>query len=43
MARSTPLARFGSAGEVADAAMFLLTNPFMTGTVVAVNGGLNLV
>ena len=36
----TPLARAGSPDEVAAAALALATNPFITGQVLGVNGGL---
>ena len=37
-----PVGRFGSAEEVAQAAVMVMTNAFITGQVVAVNGGLLL-
>jgi pteridine reductase len=36
---TTPLARLGSPGEIAQAVHFLATAPFVTGQVVAVDGG----
>jgi pteridine reductase len=36
---STPLARLGSPGEIARAVHFLATAPFVTGQVLAVDGG----
>jgi pteridine reductase len=36
---STPLSRLGSPGEIARAVHFLATAPFVTGQVVAVDGG----
>jgi pteridine reductase len=36
---STPLARLGSPGEIAQAVHFLATAPFVTGQILAVDGG----
>jgi NAD(P)-dependent dehydrogenase (short-subunit alcohol dehydrogenase family) len=35
-----PAQRFGQAGDIADAAMFLMTNPYMTGHNLVIDGGL---
>jgi 3-oxoacyl-[acyl-carrier protein] reductase len=35
-----PIGRFGKAGEVAQAVMMLLENPYMTGQTVAMSGGM---
>lgn len=40
--RSIPLGRFGEAEEVAQAALFLLESPYITGQVLVVDGGLQL-
>lgn len=37
-----PLGRLGTPGEVADAVCYLLASPFVTGTVLTVDGGLSL-
>ena len=37
-----PLQRIGSAEEVANAVYFLGTSSFITGTIMVVDGGLNL-
>jgi 3-oxoacyl-[acyl-carrier protein] reductase/pteridine reductase len=43
MVRATPAGRPGTPDEVADAVVFFLTtNPFITGEVIAVDGGLRL-
>jgi 3-oxoacyl-[acyl-carrier protein] reductase/pteridine reductase len=43
MVRATPAARPGTADEIADAVVFFLTTtPFITGEVIAVDGGLRL-
>ncbi|MEX2558190.1 MAG: SDR family oxidoreductase [Actinomycetota bacterium] len=42
-AKRIPLGRVGRAEEVADAVLFLMTNPFVTGTVLVVDGGYCLV
>ena len=36
----TPLGRFGTAEEVAQAAIMLIGNPYMTGQTVALSGGM---
>lgn len=38
-----PARRAGTAQDIAHAALFLMTNPYVTGTVVEVSGGENLV
>lgn len=38
----TPLKRLGSASEVGEAILFLLSNKFVTGQVIAVDGGFSL-
>lgn len=40
--RSIPLGRFGEPEEVAQAALFLLESPYVTGQVLVVDGGLQL-
>uniref|UniRef100_UPI003AB0A75A carbonyl reductase family member 4 n=1 Tax=Centroberyx gerrardi TaxID=166262 RepID=UPI003AB0A75A len=40
--RSIPLGRFGEPEEVAQAALFLLESPYITGQVLLVDGGLQL-
>lgn len=42
-ARSIPLGRFGEPEEAAQAALFLLESPYVTGQVLVVDGGLQLV
>lgn len=42
-AKTLPVGHLGSADELADAYLSLLTNPYMTGSVVTVDGGLTLV
>lgn len=42
-ARTVPLARFGTPEEVAQAVLFLLESPYVTGQVLVVDGGLQLV
>ncbi|XP_017278938.1 carbonyl reductase family member 4 [Kryptolebias marmoratus] len=42
-ARSIPLARFGTPEEVAQAVLFLLESSYVTGQVLVVDGGLQLV
>lgn len=42
VAATTPLRRWGSADEVADAAMFLVKSEFVTGQVIFVDGGRHL-
>jgi 3-oxoacyl-[acyl-carrier protein] reductase len=37
-----PMGRFGEIGEVADVAVMLAGNAFITGQTVGVNGGLHL-
>lgn len=41
-ARSIPLRRFGEPEEVAQAVLFLLESPYITGQVLVVDGGLQL-
>lgn len=41
-AQSIPLGRFGEPEEVAQAVCFLLASPYVTGTVLVVDGGLQL-
>ncbi|XP_039983998.1 carbonyl reductase family member 4 [Xiphias gladius] len=41
-ARSIPLGRFGEPEEVAQAVLFLLESPYVTGQVLVVDGGLQL-
>ncbi|MFI6922428.1 SDR family oxidoreductase [Nonomuraea spiralis] len=41
--RGMPLGRFGTAQEAASASLFLMTNNFVTGTVLTVDGGQTLV
>jgi NAD(P)-dependent dehydrogenase (short-subunit alcohol dehydrogenase family) len=38
-----PARRAGTVGDIAHAALFLMTNPYVTGTVIEVTGGENLV
>lgn len=38
-----PARRSGTAADVGHAALFLMTNPYVTGTVIEVSGGENLV
>ncbi|MEO3977601.1 SDR family oxidoreductase [Streptomyces sp. CAU 1734] len=40
--RHLPLGRFGTADEVAAAALFLMANPYVTGSVLTVDGGQSL-
>ncbi|WP_424217587.1 SDR family oxidoreductase (plasmid) [Streptomyces sp. BI20] len=40
--RTMPLGRYGTAEEVASAAVFLMANAYVTGTVVTVDGGQSL-
>ncbi|MCC6694245.1 MAG: SDR family oxidoreductase [Candidatus Hydrogenedentes bacterium] len=42
LASTNPLNRYGSAGDVAAAAVFLLKSTFITGQVIYVDGGRNL-
>lgn len=42
-ARTVPLARFGTPEEVAQAVLFLLESSYVTGQVLVVDGGLQLV
>lgn len=42
-ARSIPLGRFGEPEEAAHAALFLLESPYVTGQVLVVDGGLQLI
>jgi NAD(P)-dependent dehydrogenase (short-subunit alcohol dehydrogenase family) len=39
LASSLPVRRIGSPADLADAALFALTNPYLTGEVLHVNGG----
>ena len=39
---SLPLRRFGQPADIAHAGLFLMTNPYITGQVVVVDGGLTL-
>ncbi|MBN9530596.1 MAG: SDR family oxidoreductase [Alphaproteobacteria bacterium] len=41
--RALPVARFGQAEDIAHAALFLMTNPYLTGQVVTVDGGFSLI
>lgn len=43
VAASFPARRAGQAADIAHAALFLMTNPYITGTVLEVSGGENLV
>ncbi|MYM72282.1 SDR family oxidoreductase [Duganella sp. FT134W] len=43
VAQTFPVQRAGRAADVGHAAVFLMTNPYVTGTVVEVSGGENLV
>lgn len=38
-ARSLPAAHFGSAAEIAQAIVFLMTNPYVTGQTLVIDGG----
>jgi NAD(P)-dependent dehydrogenase (short-subunit alcohol dehydrogenase family) len=40
MARALPAGRVGTADDIANAVLFLLTTSYVTGTVLAVDGGL---
>lgn len=40
--RRIPLGRFGEPEEVAQAVLFLLESPYITGQVLVVDGGLQL-
>lgn len=40
--RSIPLGRLGEPDEVAQAVLFLLESPYVTGQVLVVDGGLQL-
>lgn len=42
MERTSPLKRHGSPGDIAEAALFLLKNDFLSGTVIHVDGGKHL-
>lgn len=42
MGKNIPLGRVGHATEVAEAVLFLMTNPYMTGTTIDVDGGVLL-
>jgi pteridine reductase len=42
LARTLPLKRHGDVHDIADAVMFLITNEFITGQVIHVDGGWNL-
>jgi NAD(P)-dependent dehydrogenase (short-subunit alcohol dehydrogenase family) len=39
MAAHLPAGRIGAPEDVAEAVMFLMTNPFMTGAVIRIDGG----
>ncbi len=41
--KNTPIPRVGKAEDVADAAIFLMLNGYMTGTTVTVDGGAPLI
>lgn len=41
-AASIPLGRFGEPEDVAQAVLFLLESPYITGQVLVVDGGLQL-
>lgn len=43
VAETFPARRAGKAQDIAHAALFLMTNPYVTGTVIEVSGGENLV
>jgi NAD(P)-dependent dehydrogenase (short-subunit alcohol dehydrogenase family) len=43
MSARLPVRRIGAPDDAAQAAMFLMTNPFMTGEVVQIDGGAHLV
>ena len=43
MAARLPAGRVGTAGDVAQAVLALIGNPFITGTVLHVDGGQRLV
>jgi NAD(P)-dependent dehydrogenase (short-subunit alcohol dehydrogenase family) len=43
VAATFPARRAGTAQDIAHAALFLMTNPYVTGTVIEVSGGENLV
>lgn len=38
-----PARRAGTAADIGHAALFLMTNPYVTGTIIEVSGGENLV
>jgi NAD(P)-dependent dehydrogenase (short-subunit alcohol dehydrogenase family) len=40
--RALPLGRYGTAEEAASAALFLMSNPYVTGSVLTVDGGQSL-
>ena len=40
--KSIPLQRIGSVEDVANATYFIATSPFITGTILTVDGGLSL-
>jgi len=42
VARRIPLGRFGEPEEAAQAVLFLLESPYITGQVLLVDGGLRL-
>jgi len=42
LATTLPARRIGAPADLADAALFALTNPYLTGEVLHVNGGANL-
>ena len=37
-----PAGRFGTADDIAEAVLFLMTNPYTTGTILHIDGGLSL-
>ncbi|OTP73792.1 Short chain dehydrogenase [Caballeronia sordidicola] len=41
--KSFPAQHAGTADDIGHAALFLMTNPYVTGTVIEVSGGENLV
>jgi NAD(P)-dependent dehydrogenase (short-subunit alcohol dehydrogenase family) len=43
MAATVPLGRVGEVADVADAYLYLISQPFTTGTIVTVDGGALLV
>lgn len=43
VAQQTPLGKIGTAEEVAQGVLYLLNNPFVTGTILSIDGGLGLI